>query len=72
MEVQTRSEENGIRHFKSIKEAMAHAKKDSSIWKVSFNVGDEQVRLVKKNGEFIYEPLCLIDNHFHHCPDYRE
>lgn len=72
MEVQTRSEENGLRQFNSIKEAMEHAKKDSSVWKISFSVGDEQIRLVKKDNQFVYEPIKFVNNHFyHHCPDYK-
>lgn len=46
--VQTRSEETGLNQFNSIKEAMEAAHKDSTIWKVSFSVGNERVRLIKQ------------------------
>lgn len=49
MEFQTRSEETGLRFFSSLKDAMEAAEKDSTIWKISFSVGEERVRLVKAN-----------------------
>lgn len=58
MNVQTRSEENGLREFATIAEAMNHAKEDLSVWKVSFAVGDERVRLTRNAvGEWYYEPI---------------
>ena len=47
MEVQTRSEKNGIDFHKSIRAALDAADKDKTIWKISFSVGKERVRLVR-------------------------
>jgi hypothetical protein len=47
MEVQTRSEENGLKFFKTIKEAVKEAEKDITVWKISFSIGKERVRLVR-------------------------
>lgn len=65
--IQTRSEENGINHHRTVKEAFAAAEKDLTIWKVSFDVGRERVRLVRSSTKFgigttdanawIYEPI---------------
>ena len=67
IEVQTRSEETGLRFHDSIKQAFEHAARDKTVWKVSFSVGDERVRLVRserkdKEGQpctnyWRYEPL---------------
>lgn len=52
--VQTRSEENGIQTFNTLKEAMQHASKDRTVWKISFGLpSNERVRLIR-----IYEPPC--------------
>ena len=61
MEFQTRSEVNGMRYFDSLDAAMKAAAKDSTIWKISFTVGKESVRLVKQDGQWIYEPLFPMD-----------
>lgn len=56
--VQTRSEENGLKDFGSFAEAFLEAAKDSSVWKISFWLGNERIRLVKKDdGLFYYENL---------------
>ena len=48
--VQTRSEETGIKHFKKFEDALAAAKADESIWKISFNTSSgERVRLVRND-----------------------
>ncbi len=46
--VQTRSEEFGIRNFDTVQEALEAAKKDETIWKISFNVSEERIRLVRR------------------------
>lgn len=66
-EIQTRSEENGLKFHQSVREAFEHAKKDKTVWKVSFTVDGEQVRLIRserKEGNlkaitnyWIYEPI---------------
>lgn len=59
MEVQTRSEENGIRQFTSLSLAMLAAKRDPSIWKISYVSSDgSRVRLIKdESGEWIEEDI---------------
>jgi len=61
MEFQTRSEVNGMGYFDSLSAAMKAAAKDSTIWKISFTVGKESVSLVKRDGQWIYEPLFPMD-----------
>lgn len=61
IEVQTRSEENGIDFHSSIADAMKAAEKDPSIWKISFYAEGkkERVRLLKHSteGDWVYEPI---------------
>ena len=58
MEVQTRSEENGLEFFGTIAEAFDHAKKDETVWKVSFIHRGERFRFVRaENNEWVNEPL---------------
>jgi hypothetical protein len=57
VEVQTRSEENGIEIYSSVEEAMNAAREDPSIWKISFPVGADRIRLIRKNNEWVYESL---------------
>jgi len=47
MSFQTRSEENGIAHYPTLKAAREIARIDQTIWKISFSVGEERVRLVR-------------------------
>jgi len=61
MEFQTRSEVNGMGYFDSLGAAMKAAAKDSTIWKISFTVGKESIRLVKRDSQWIYEPLFPVD-----------
>ena len=61
MEFQTRSEFNGMGYYDSLGAAMKAAAKDSTIWKISFTAGKESVRLVKRDGQWIYEPLFPVD-----------
>lgn len=60
MTVQTRSEENGLQHFQTVKEAFDHSVADHTVWKISFNVGNERVRFIS-NGDrtWIYETLSM-------------
>lgn len=63
MIVQTRSEENGLVELTSLKDAFAKAKKDKTIWKISFSLDNgERVRPTRQEdsviGEvWIYESL---------------
>jgi hypothetical protein len=66
-EIQTRSEETGIEFFDTLEEAMDHAEKDKTVWKISFSLDGEAVRFVRKidNKEYVgkytsawaYEPI---------------
>lgn len=45
--VQTRSESNGLRLWRTLEEALAHAKQDNTVWKISFPLASgERIRLV--------------------------
>ena len=60
-EVQTRSEDTGLRLFPTFAEAIEHASKDKTVWKISFNLPNgERMRLVKLNAwngdRWEYEP----------------
>ena len=57
MQVQTRSETNGIRYFQQLSDAMIAAEKDSSIFNISFSFGMEPVRLVRFGDQWVYQPL---------------
>lgn len=55
-EFQTRSETNGLQYFQNGKEAFLHAKKDPTVWKISF----DGVRLVRKeigSDIWLYSPI---------------
>ena len=64
--IQTRSEINGIAHHKTIELALDAARKDTTIWKISFDTKDGfRVRLVsytQKNNEWIFEPIIIGSN----------
>jgi len=56
MEVQTRSESNGIQFHQTFSEALAAARNDSEIWKISFSLENgERVRLVSTSEGWTYE-----------------
>jgi len=59
VEVQTRSEENGIVVFPALEMAFDMARNDPTIWKISFNAEDgTRIRLIKQySGLWAYEPL---------------
>jgi len=58
MEVQTRSEENGVEFFETIAEAFTHAINDKTVWKVSFTHRGERFRFVRTdNNEWVNEPM---------------
>jgi hypothetical protein len=55
---QTRSEETGSNYFDSLKDALEYAEKNESVWKISFSVGKERVRLERTTAdEWIYSPI---------------
>lgn len=52
--VQTRSEEGGLNYFETFEQALEAAKKDISIWKISY----EGKRLVRQeDGSWKNEPI---------------
>lgn len=57
--VQTRDEEGSLRYFATIEDALAYARKEPSVWKISFDsVTGERVRLViGEYCEWMYEPI---------------
>lgn len=58
MEVQTRSEINGIKIFSTLKLALMEAGEDHTIWKISFPLATgERVRLVKIEGKFYLDQM---------------
>jgi len=61
MEIQTKSEKNGLRNFPTWAEAFAAAKRDSSIWKISWDENDctriQRVRLVRTGDSWKYDPI---------------
>jgi hypothetical protein len=59
-EVQTRSEETGLKFHKTIREALDYAEKDKTVWKISFSSGKERVRLVKDNEDWKLEMMDKI------------
>ena len=59
IEVQTRSEDGGLKFFASLNDAMDYANSDKTVWKVSFSVGEDRVRLVKEGDSWVYRPLKL-------------
>ena len=57
VEVQVRSEETGTRHFDSLEDALKEAAKDKTIWKISFFLGNEPVRLRKENQIWVLRQM---------------
>lgn len=65
--IQTRSEENGIRNFWTLSDALTHANNNLDVWKISFSTETgERIRLVRKDvpmGDmgtgalWMYEPI---------------
>jgi len=49
-EFQTRDEAGYLNYFDTFGEAYDAAKKDSSIWKISFTAGSDRIRLVRAGG----------------------
>ncbi len=74
-EFQTRSEQTGLNWHKTFQEAIDAAEQDPTIWKISFSIGSERIRLIKRQlAEFdesdpeqhlgldpywVYEPIIL-------------
>lgn len=56
-EVQTRSEETGLRYFKTIAEAFDHSEKDKTVWKITLFWQGEVVRLAKEGNRWVYTDI---------------
>lgn len=76
-QVQTRSDEGGLRYFGSLQEAFDYAEKNKDVWKISFNAEDgSRCRFVKTRAlavvdtevqcTWVFEPLDVTN------PDYRD
>jgi hypothetical protein len=60
MSFETRSEDNGLNEYQMLDEALEAAKKDKSIWKISFSaLSGERIRLVRytDDNKWIYQPI---------------
>lgn len=57
--IQTRSYTFGVQEWTSLQEALSAARKDASIWKISFVImdGGSRVRLVRENNQWVYEDV---------------
>jgi hypothetical protein len=56
--IQLRSEETGIINVETLQEALSRTEKDKTIWKISFSLGEERVRLVRlEDGNWTLRPL---------------
>lgn len=56
--VQTRSEETGIKNFPTLMDALAAARDDASIWKISFDICDgTRVRLIWEDSKWVYQNM---------------
>jgi hypothetical protein len=55
--IQLRSEETGLHQVETLQEALSRAEKDKTIWKISFSLGEERVRLIKFQNEWVLKPL---------------
>ena len=59
---QTRSEENGIQTYITLIEALDMARRDNTIWKISFDAfNGERIRLVKTIEGWTYENVITGD-----------
>lgn len=64
--IQLRSETNGISFVASLRDALIAAKKDASVWKISFNMENgERCRLVRRDSpagpHWVLEPIFTDD-----------
>jgi hypothetical protein len=61
--IQLRSEKNGLRETHTLKEALRLADEDNTIWKISFPLGKERVRLVRGDNEvnWVLDPIEIPD-----------
>lgn len=61
MSFQTRSEENGLEWYDTLREAINAATKDGSIWKISFqSISGERIRLVRSSTPDAEFPVFIL------------
>ena len=61
MNYQTRSEETGLKFFRTKEEAFAYASIDSTVWKISWNHSlSDSVRMVKQS-DGTWKQQSLVD-----------
>ena len=57
IEIQTRNEAGELKFFQTLREARDEAMRDKTVWKISFSLGEERVRLVRYGEAWMYEPI---------------
>jgi len=58
MAIQTRNREGTLEYFPTLKEAYEHALKDTTVWKISFDIPTgERVRLVKMSEDWVWQDI---------------
>ena len=58
MAIQTRNREGTLEYFPTLKEAYEHSLKDSTVWKISFDVPTgERMRLVKMSEDWVWQDM---------------
>lgn len=54
-DIQLRSEKNGLTYWPTLQEALAEVARDSTIWKMSFNLpSGERLRMERNQGEIAW------------------
>jgi hypothetical protein len=57
-QVQTRNENSELRYFPTVKAALQHAKKDTSVWKISFySETNERIRMARTSEGWTYDHI---------------
>jgi len=67
-EVQTRNEDGELQFFDTLSKAFEYAKKDRTVWKISFDYAGERIRLVRRQARdeydsWLYEPFPFMVMH---------
>lgn len=55
--IQTRSDQSGMKEFNTLQDAFTEAERDKTIWKISFMLGSERIRLIRSGELWFYEPI---------------
>jgi hypothetical protein len=54
---QTRNDDGELLTFPTLAGALNHAQYDRTVWKISFPIGDERVRLIRKGVGLVLRQL---------------